>query len=73
MICLGLKKIELDKWRGYWRAKGFRDSRVKEQPLRIDRGDYHIAFEKKKWVSYDDKGKAVNSNEMLYPLLKTIS
>lgn len=73
MINLGLKKIELDKWRGYWRAKGFRDSRVKEQPLRIDRGDYHIAFEKKQWVSYDDRGNKLKSNELLYPLLKTIS
>ncbi|QNH53332.1 hypothetical protein HWI77_19180 (plasmid) [Acinetobacter venetianus] len=46
---------------------------MKEQPLRIDRGDYHIVFEKKQWVSYDDRGKAVNSNVMLYPLFKTIS
>lgn len=73
MINLGLKKIELEKWRGYWRAKGFRESRDRAQPLRIDRGDCYVAFEKKHWVSFDEKGNTINANPMLNALLKTIT
>jgi len=43
---LGLKQIELDKMRGYWKAKGFVEA-GRAEPLRINRTDCYITFLKK--------------------------
>lgn len=69
---LGLKRIELEKWRGYWRAKGFEESKDRAEPLRINRHDCHVTFLRKNWVIRDLKGNTLGTNPMLNALLKSI-
>lgn len=66
---LDLKQIELDKMRGIWKAKGFVEA-GRSEPLRINRTDCYITFQRKNWVYKDLNGKTLDSREMLYSLLK---
>lgn len=69
LMNLGLKQIELDKMRGYWKAKGFVEA-GRAEPLRINRTDCYITFLKKNWVCKDLKGNTIDSRPMLFALLK---
>ena len=66
---LGLKQIELDKMRGYWKAKGFVEA-GRTEPLRINRTDCYITFQRENWVCIDLKGNTINRMPMLFALLK---
>ena len=61
--------IELEKNRGYWRAKGFdRDS----CQLSLSRGEEKIERTRGRWRFYDENNKQVKAEPILYTLLKTI-
>lgn len=66
---LGLKQIELDKMRGIWKAKGFVEA-GRTEPLRINRTDCYITFQRKNWVYKDLDGKTIDSRPVLFALLK---
>ncbi|WP_348971308.1 creatininase [Escherichia coli] len=56
--------LELEKNRGYWRAKGFdRDSCQLSLKIERTRG---------RWRFYDENHKQVKAEPILYTLLKTI-
>lgn len=84
MLCLGihntaavvmsnimLKKAELDKMSGIWRAKGFTWAGWNE-PLKITRTDCYIVFSRKNWICKDLKGATLSSHTILWALLKSI-
>ena len=71
MSSLGLKKIELDKMRGYWKAKGFSEAGW-EEPLRINRTDCYVTFLRRNWVCRDSKGNTIATQPILWTLLKNI-
>ncbi|EFF6255588.1 creatininase [Escherichia coli] len=61
--------LELEKNRGYWRAKGFdRDS----CQLSLSRGEEKIERSRGRWCFYDENHKQVKAEPILYTLLKTI-
>ncbi len=61
--------LELEKNRGYWRAKGFdRDS----CQLSLSRGEEKIERTRGRWRFYDENHKQVKVEPILYTLLKTI-
>ncbi|MCV6894802.1 hypothetical protein OE181_21100, partial [Escherichia coli] len=61
--------LELEKNRGYWRAKGFdRDS----CQLSLSRGEEKIERSRGRWRFYDENHKQVKAEPILYTLLKTI-
>ncbi|EFC7755423.1 creatininase [Escherichia coli] len=52
--------LELEKNRGYWRAKGF------------DRDSCQLTLSRGRWRFYDENHKQVKAEPILYTLLKTI-
>ena len=61
--------LELEKNRGYCRAKGFdRDS----CQLSLSRGEEKIERTRGRWRFYDENHKQVKVEPILYTLLKTI-
>lgn len=73
MINLGLKQIELQKLSGHWRAKGFKSAEGRTEPLRINRYDCYVTFQRKNWVMSDLNGNTIKSNPILLSLLKSIT
>ncbi|EKY1962304.1 creatininase [Cronobacter sakazakii] len=60
--------IELEKNRGYWRAKGFER---KADDLKLTRGEDVIRKERGRWCLYEAQRGRVKAEPMLYTLLKT--
>lgn len=60
--------MELEKNRGYWRAKGFER---KACDLALTRGDDVIRKERGRWCLYEAQRGRVKAEPMLYTLLKT--
>jgi len=71
MISKSLKKAELDKMSGIWRAKGFMWAGW-DDPLKITRTDCYIVFSRKNWICKDLKGITLSSHPILWALLKSI-
>lgn len=61
--------IELEKNRGYWRAKGFERNNC--DPV-LTRGEEIIKRVRGRWCLYDESRKRVKAEPILYTLLKTI-
>ncbi|EAA3386643.1 TPA: creatininase [Salmonella enterica subsp. enterica serovar Havana] len=61
--------LELEKNRGYWRAKGF--ERKACEPC-LTRGDETIKRDRGCWCLYDITRGRVKAEPILYTLLKTI-
>lgn len=57
--------LELEKNRGYWRAKGF-------DRVSLSRGEEKIERTRGRWRFYDENHKQVKAEPILYTLLKTI-
>lgn len=60
--------MELEKNRGYWRAKGFER---KAAELALTRGEDVIRKERGRWCLYEAQRGRVKAEPMLYTLLKT--
>ncbi|EAT3775090.1 MULTISPECIES: creatininase [Enterobacteriaceae] len=61
--------MELERNRGYWRAKGF--NRNASEPC-LTRGDEMIKRDRGRWCLYDVARGRVKAEPILYTLLKTI-
>ncbi|EQA8340126.1 creatininase [Klebsiella oxytoca] len=60
--------LELEKNRGYWRAKGYER---KATDLTLTRGEDVIRKERGRWCLYEAQRGRVKAEPMLYTLLKT--
>lgn len=64
--------MEIEKTRGYWRAKGF--TRPKDFSIRLERDDCQIVYRYRSWQMIENgETKAAVKSHRLYNLLSSIT